>query len=120
MQRLFRNNGARNYAVYGDTGYSNSEFIKVGFKNHRSLNMKQQEFNKDLSSLRVSVEYGFGRVTQQFAFLDFKKNQKIYLQPLKEQYFVSALLANCQLCMNGGQISNYFKCTPPSVEEYLG
>jgi len=118
MTRLFERPG-ENYAIYGDAGYSNSRFIKVGYKNHNKLTTAQKEFNRDMSSLRVSVEYGFGRVIQQFAFLDFKKNQKLYLQNLQEQYYVAALLANCQICLRESQVSEYFDCPPPSLEDYL-
>ena len=37
------------------------------------------EFNKSMSALRVSVEWNFGKVTNLFAFLDFKKNLHLYL-----------------------------------------
>lgn len=74
LVQLFTLPGNDNYSLLGDTGYSNSKYIKVGYKNHRALSQSQQNFNKDLSSIRVSVEYGFGRIIQQFAFLDFKKN----------------------------------------------
>lgn len=108
-----------NYALYGDPGYSNSQYVKVGYKNHQHLTERQKLFNKQMSSLRVSVEYGFGKIVQLFAYVDFKKNQKLYLQHLKMQYYVAALLVNCHVCMNGSQVSNFFQCLPPSIEEYL-
>lgn len=108
-----------NYALYGDPGYSNSKYIKVGYKNHQRLSEKQKFFNKTMSALRVSVEYGFGKILQLFAFVDFKKNQKLYLQRLKMQYYVAALLTNCYICMNGSQICDFFQCLPPSINEYL-
>ncbi|KAB0794520.1 hypothetical protein PPYR_11359 [Photinus pyralis] len=82
-----------NYALYGDPGYSNSQYIKVGYKNHHSLTERQKLFNKTMSALRVSVEYGFGKIVQLFAFVDFKKNQKVYLQHLKFQYYVAAFFS---------------------------
>lgn len=108
------------YAFYGDPGYANQKFIKVGFKTNRNtLTERQKIFNRDMSALRVHVEYGFGKIIQLFAFLDFKKNQKLLLQPIKLQYIVAALLSNCHTCMNGSQISDYFLCSPPKLEEYL-
>ncbi len=118
MQNIFVKPGIT-YVVYGDPGYSNSRFIKVGFKNYGTLSPLQKQFNSDMSALRVSVEYGFGRILQQFAFLDFKKNQKLYLQPLKKMYFVAGILCNAQMCMRGGQISKYFDCEPPTLQEYF-
>jgi hypothetical protein len=48
-----------------------------------------------------------------------KKNQKVYLQHLKMQYYVAAFLVKCYICMNGSQVFDYFKCLPPSIQEYL-
>ena len=76
----------------GDVGYSNQKFIKVGFKNVAQLTTKQKNFNQLMWSFRVAVEYGFGKILQQFAYLDYKKNQQIYLCPLKKMYFVGAFL----------------------------
>ncbi len=72
-----------------------------------------------MSSLRISVEYGFGKILQYFAFLDFKKNQKLLLQPLKEMYIVAAVFANCLTCFHGSQVSDCFGCPPPTMENYL-
>lgn len=106
------------YSVYGDPGYANQKFIKVGFK-QKNLTQIQKQFNKDMSALRVHVEYGFGKIIQLFAFLDYKKNQKSLLQPIQEQYVVAALFSNCHTCLNGSQVGDYFNCSPPSLEIYL-
>lgn len=108
------------FAFYGDPGYANQKFVKVGFKNSRAiLTDRQKQFNRDMSALRVHVEYGFGKIIQLFAFLDFKKNQKLLLQPVKLQYIVAGILTNCHTCLNGSQVSDYFSCSPPTLEEYL-
>lgn len=70
------------WAVYGDPGYSNQRYIKVGFKD--TIIRKEQQFNRFMSSLRVGVEYGFGLIVQQFAYIDFKKTQKQYLSHCKK------------------------------------
>ncbi len=109
------------YCFYGDPGYANQKFIKVGYKQRQAnLSEKQKQFNKEMSALRVHVEYGFGKIIKLFAFLDFKKNQKLLLQPVKLQYMVAAILSNCHTCLNGSQISDYFSCYPPTLEEYIG
>ena len=52
-------------------------------------------------------------------FLDFKKNQKILLQPVGKFYIVGALLTNCHTCLYSCQTSEYFGIDPPSLETYL-
>ena len=44
----------------------------------------EMEFNKDMSSIRVSVEWTFGKITQLFAFPDIKK--KLPLQQVAKYY----------------------------------
>ena len=72
--------------------------------------------NSKMSKLRVSVEWGFGKTCQLFAFLDFKKNLKILLQPIGKYYLVAAVLANCHTCLYGSQTSTFFGVDPPELE----
>ncbi|CAG7726398.1 unnamed protein product [Allacma fusca] len=119
LKEVFVNPDGTWYRLYGDPGYTNSKFINVGYTNKIHLTRYHKIFNKCMSELRVSVEYGFGKILQLFAFNDFKKNNKLLLQPLKKQYIVSALLANCHTCLRGSQVSMYFKVDPPCIYEYL-
>lgn len=49
MNLFLTNNDGTWFAVYGDVGYSNQKFIKVGFKNHATLNQRQKDFNAQMS-----------------------------------------------------------------------
>src|SRR4051812_37404856 len=46
----------------------------------------QEEFNRRMSLVRVSVEWCFGKVLQYFAFIDYKKNLKVFHQPVGMLY----------------------------------
>ena len=72
-----------------------------------------------MSKVRVSVEWGFGKICQYFAFLDFKKNLKVLLQPVAKYYAVGALMTNCHTCLYGSLSSTFFEVNPPSLETYL-
>ena len=72
-----------------------------------------------MSAVRVSVEWTFGKVIQQFAYLDFRKNQKVLLQPVGKYYMVGALLTNCHTCLYGSQTTTFFGVPPPTLEVYL-
>lgn len=121
LEQLFVQPDGSWFTLYGDPGYSNQKFIKIGYRGRRRapLTQQQQQFNADMSALRVHVEYGFGKIVNLFAFVDFKKNQKLLLQPIKEQYQVAALLTNCHTCLRGSQVSKYYNCDPPELEHYL-
>ena len=106
------------YIIYGDPAYGLTRDILAPSRGVR-LTDDQQEFNSRMSKLRVSVEWGFGKICQFFAFLDFKKNLKILLQPIGKYYLVAAVLANCHTCLYGSQTSIFFGLDPPELEDYL-
>lgn len=64
----------QNYVIYGDKGYSLRELLLRPYTEQEVVrNPQRQEFNNIMSSLRVAVEWGFQKVVQEFAFVDFKK-----------------------------------------------
>jgi hypothetical protein len=104
--------------IYGDPAYMLRPWLIAPYKGG-NLNRDQTLFNREMSQVRLSVEWGFGKVISLFAFLDYKKNQKILLSPIGKYYAIGVLLTNCHTCINGGITSSYFDCRPPSLEEYL-
>ncbi|KXJ13842.1 protein ALP1-like isoform X2 [Exaiptasia diaphana] len=117
LRPLQRPNGEP-YVIYGDPAYGLTRNILAPFRGAQ-LTHDQQEFNRRMSKLRVAVEWGFGKICQQFAFLDFKKNMKVLLQPVGKYYVVAALLTNCHTCLYNSQTGRYFELYPPSLEDYL-
>ena len=100
------------FVIYGDSGYGLSvNNILAPFRGAH-LTQEQKIFNTQMSKVRVCVEWGFGKICQNFAFLDFKKNQKVLLQPLAKYYAVAAILTKCLT-------SSYFDLSPPSLENYM-
>ena len=79
----------------------------------------QKEHNKRMSSVRESVEWGFKLITTQWAFLNYKNNMKIFLQPVGKYYKLAAFLTNVHTCFEHNQISTYFDVAPPTLDEYL-
>lgn len=117
LRRFQRPNGEP-YIIYGDLAYGLTRNILAPFRGVR-LTDDQQEFNSRMSKLRVLVEWGFGKICQLFASLDFKKNLKILLQPIGKYYLVADVLANCHTCFYESQKSAFFGLDPPELEEYL-
>ena len=62
----------------------------------------------------VYVEWNC-QVVQLFAFVEFKKNQKLVLQLVARYYFAAVLLTNCHPCINGDETSKAFKVDPPTL-----
>ena len=117
LQR-FQTPSGEPYIIYGDPAYGVSRHILAPFQGAR-LTPQQQEFNRAMSKVRVSVEWAFGKIMQHFAYMDFKKNQKVLLQPVGKYYLVAALLTNCHTCLYGSLTTTFFGVIPPSLETYL-
>lgn len=117
LARLTKPNGDP-YVIYGDPAYGVARSIISPFKG-ANLTDQQQDFNRKMSKVRISVEWGFGKITQYFAYLNFHKNLKVLLQPVAKYYQVGALLTNCHTCLYGSVTGAYFDLGPPSLETYL-
>jgi len=91
MEHNFVDEDGTRHILYGDVGYSNQKFIKVGFKKYGELTGLQKIFNLEMSALRVSVEYGFGRISQQFTFLDLKKKSEVTTTTDSKNVFCSCI-----------------------------
>lgn len=116
--KLFNQANGDPYVIYGDPAYGLSRNIMAPFRGMQ-LTQQERDFNKAMSTVRISVEWGFGKICQYFAFLDFKKNMKVLLQPVGKYYLVGALLINCHTCLYGSVTSTFFQVDPPSLETYL-
>ena len=62
--------------VYGDPAYPHRVHLQAPFRNGE-ITERMEEFNTQMSAVRVSVEWLFGDVINTFRFMDFKKNLKI-------------------------------------------
>lgn len=107
------------YFLYADPGYSQNPLMFTLYSRNNHLSFAQQQFNKKMSRVRISIEWGFGKVCSIFAFLEFHKNLKIRLQPIGIYYRVACILANCHTCAYGSIVSDYFGLESPSMREYL-
>jgi len=108
----------RPLVIYGDPAYGQFRHLLSPFR-LPGIQPHQVAFNQAMSSVRESVEWGFGKMLQYFSFLDFKKNQKVFLQPVAKYYFVGCIFTNIHTCINGSTTSAFFEVPPSTVEQYL-
>jgi len=118
LEALPKTPAGRPYHLYGDPAYPLLPTLITPFKPH-NMTPARAACNKQMSSIRETVKWGFAKVIQQFAFLDFKKNLMIGKQPVHDYYIVGVLLTNCHTCLYTSQAGQYFECQPPSLEEYM-
>ena len=106
------------YYVYGDPAYALSDIMITPFPTC-TITADKAAFNKSMSSVRQGVETEFKETVINFAFMDYKKNLKLLLQPVAKLYAVATFLKNVRLCKRVGQTGLYFDMPTPSVNEYL-
>ena len=101
--------------VYGDAVYPIMSHIDRGCRG-ANLTPAQRACNKNMSQVRICVEWMFGKVSKEFAFIDYSANLKLRLQPVATYYAVALLLTNAHSCLYGNVTASYFSCMPPSLE----
>ena len=58
------------YSLYGDLAYPQTVYLVEGFRNV-DRGSDEALYNRLLSSVRITVEWGFGELVDQWKFLDF-------------------------------------------------
>ena len=104
--------------VFGDPAYPLRVHLQAPFR-HGILTPMMEEYNAEMSSVRVTVEWLFGNIINDFKFLDFKKNLKIGMSSVGKMYLVCALLHNAITCLYGNSTSEFFGLNPPSLQDYV-
>jgi hypothetical protein len=112
------NDNAIPFCCFGDQAYPATSFVGLPMRG-QNLTRGQREFNFRMSQAREAVEWAFKDVSLNWAFIDFKKNQKVGLQSVGKMYIVAALLSNIKNCLEPNQISIKFDLPPPHVKDYL-
>jgi hypothetical protein len=104
--------------IYGDPAYVRSLHVQVPFKGV-NVTPNQAALNASMSAVRIASEWGYGKVTTIWGFLDYVKHMQIGRSPVGTIYQVAVLLTNCHTCFYGGVTSSYFEVQPPHLEDYL-
>ena len=103
--------------IYGDPAYPISVHLLSPVRNPNT--QLEIDFNREMSKLRVEVEWLFGDLKNFFKFIDFKKQLKIGLSAVGKYFLVCGLLINARSCLYGNMSSQYFGSVSPSREEYF-
>lgn len=106
------------FVIYGDQAYGIRELLLCPYPGG-GANAVQAHFNASMKTVREAVEWSFGKTIRDFAFLDFKKNQKLLLQSIEIMYKTATILSNCHTCLYGNQISIFFNINTINLEDYL-
>lgn len=120
LQDLFNTDSFRGYCMFADQGYTTIGNLVAPYESTGRLTRPQREFNRSMIRPRLAVEHGFMRVSQLFPFFQRASNLKVFQMPLGRMYAVAVFLSNIRTCIDGkNQISSYFNCDPPTLDDYL-
>lgn len=73
----------RNYHLVADSAYPLNEYILTPFRDNGYLNAQQKNFNRKLSSIRISIEHVFGILKSRFRILRYvNKYNTLYIPQL--------------------------------------
>jgi hypothetical protein len=108
------------HVIYADAGYCTVPGLLMVPFHDDAINALHAGYNMAMSSARISVEWAFGGILRHWASLRYVPGQKLLGNSrIGQMYFVAALLTNLLNCVRPNQTSQYFACTPPSLQEYL-
>ena len=71
-----------------DPSYPLRVHLQAPFR-HGKLTPMMEEYNAEMSSVRVTVKWLFGNIINDFKFLEFKKNLKIGMSSVGKMYLIS-------------------------------
>jgi nuclease HARBI1 len=78
--------------VWGPSLYAQTRYVMRGFKG--SMSHLQQIFSQRMNALRISVEWGFGKVLNDWPYLTQKMAHKLGVSPVGLVYWCAVLLSN--------------------------
>jgi hypothetical protein len=88
-----------------------------GFKNRTDRG--KLAFNKQMSSLRISVEWAFAYIGKKLPLVLNAKHNRMQQTSIAAEMYAAVIVSNAISCLEPNQISQYFRCAPPAVEDYL-
>jgi hypothetical protein len=107
------------FVILSDSAYPNNDVMVRIFKG-TCLPAAAEAFNRVMCSHRTCVEWGYAKIVQYWAFIDFHKQMKIQLIRVEAMWCIAVFLTNVILCARGYiQISKYFDLPPPTLKEFL-
>ena len=82
--------------------------------------MDKALYNRIMSSVQITVEWGFSAITEQWKFLDFQQSMKIFECPVVQYYIIAAFLCNLHNCFVESKMQLHFNAQQLTINEYLG
>jgi hypothetical protein len=119
IQSLPRRRDGGLYVVYADQGYSDDVGVETPYFD-AAVNAQHEAFNQAMASSRITVEWQFGGILQNWAANDMVRLQQLLSnRKIGQVYIVSGFLCNLLNTLRPNNTSQYFGVQPPMLEAYL-
>lgn len=107
------------YSLYADAGYSDQPGLHTPFADSLYVPL-HDAVNVAMASARITVEWEFGAVLDNWGSLDWRRGQQLLSsRKIGQVYFVAALLNNFITCMRTSKTNAYFGVPPPALKDYV-
>ena len=117
LQEAFFYDG-KQFVALGDSGYSARCFLYVPFSGSNICEARSA-LNKAMAKSRVTVELFFREVKRYWTLVDFKRKMRVRESAVGAMYIAAVILTNVRNCCYPNTISQYFDCSPPSLQDYI-
>jgi hypothetical protein len=104
--RVLQANQPLKYRILGDSAYTTNDVIVTGT-------------SRGIAAIREPIEWDYKDLKTMWKYMDYKHVLSLKKQPIAKIVFVSMLLRNAHVTMNGNQTAHYFLCQPPTLEQWL-
>ena len=105
--------------MYADQGYSDDVGVETPYFD-AAVNAQHEAFNQAMASSRITVEWQFGGILQNWAANDMVRLQQLLSnRKIGQVYIVSGFLCNLLNTLRPNNTSQYFGVQPPMLEAYL-
>ena len=106
------------YGMYGDLAYAQSIYLIGGFWKP-TAGSDEALFNRQISSVHITVEWVFRDIIEKWKFLDFHSAMRVFEMPVAEFYTNGAFLSNICNCLYGNKTQQYFGAVQLTLDKYL-
>ena len=107
------------FVIYADQGYATAPGIETPYFDD-AVNAQHAAYNEAMSASRVTVEWAFGGILQNWAHNNFTPTQQLLSnRKIGQVYLVAGLLTNLLNCLKPNNTSVYFGVPPPVLEVYV-
>jgi hypothetical protein len=108
----------KQYKVYCDGIFSIESHM---LSKHVGETTREERYeNGIMTKIRIANEWAYGITESLFAMLKWWLAMKVRLNGEQGYYYITAtILRNAHCCLEGNQITRYFQCRPPELEDYF-